>query len=371
MTGTDRPTGLSRRRFLVAGGGVAAGPRSLPAAAASPPTRRPAAGQQQQEQVHRQVHRLRRDAGLLERLHRRRRPVRWTSWSHEFQQANPKIKVSRTRIQWADFYQKVPAAVHGRQGPGRRRHAPGPARHQRRPQGDPAGRRRRRRRLDLRSRTSARRCGRPASTRASATASRSTSTRSPCTTTTESLLQQAGVPKPPTDEATFDQALDEMNGRRRRDAVLDAVPLAGAPDVPLAAVAERRRAVRRGRQQGAPSTPTPASRPSPGCVDQVEAGLQPRQRRDRHPVRSPSRTARAPSPGTASGRSTTSRPPRGPRLGAWRRSPPSATSRPSGPTRTTSAVTAADAPDDDKAAGRPRSSSTGSASSRPSGPAPA
>ena len=72
-------------------------------------------------------------------------------------------------------------------------------------------------------------------------------------------FEKAGISEAPTDEASFTEALDKLKAGRQRDAVLDAEPVAGAPDVPQRPLAERRRAVRRGRQQGRRSTPTPAS----------------------------------------------------------------------------------------------------------------
>ena len=88
---------------------------------------------------------------------------------------------------------------HRRQGPRRRRHAPGPAGHQRRPQGHRAGRRPGQGARPDRVATSPRRCGRPASTRTRATASRWTCTRSAMYYNTDHIDEgRHRPPRPPT-----------------------------------------------------------------------------------------------------------------------------------------------------------------------------
>ncbi len=57
----------------------------------------------------------------------------------------------------------------------------------------------------------------------------------------------AGITEAPTDEASFQEALDKLKAAGFEHAVLDAVGLAQPPHVPVAALAERRRAVRRRR----------------------------------------------------------------------------------------------------------------------------
>ena len=106
-----------------------------------------------------------------------------------------------------------PGRGDGRQGPGRRRHAPGPARHQRRAQGDPAGRRRRRRRSSLEESDFSpevwkagiyqdKRYGIPLDVHSLAMYWRTDD------------AEKAGVTEaPPTDKASFDQALQGLPGR--------------------------------------------------------------------------------------------------------------------------------------------------------------
>ena len=116
MTGTDRPTGLSRRRFLVAGGGVAAG-AALTACGGGKSADEAASGTSNSKSTFTGKY-----TGPAVTL------AYWNGFTggdgpsmdklvQEFQQANPKIKIKQNTIQWADFYQKVPAAVTAGKGP--------------------------------------------------------------------------------------------------------------------------------------------------------------------------------------------------------------------------------------------------------------
>ena len=127
----------------------------------------------------------------------------------DFMKENPKIKVSANTVEWAQYYQRMPAAVTAGKGPdvgvmhldqlatnaARKAIVPvddlakaiGP---------DPGG---------LHPRGVAGR----ASTTTRVTASRSTCTRSACTTT-PTQMKKAGVSSAPTDEASFTAALDKL-----------------------------------------------------------------------------------------------------------------------------------------------------------------
>ena len=112
-------------------------------------------------------------------------------------------------MEWADFYQRLPAAAKAGQRPGRRRHAPRPARHQRRPQGDrAAGRRRQGPRAPGERLHRGRLAGRDLQ-RTTATASRSTCTRWRCTTT-RTTSRRPSISEPPTDKASLEEAIGKL-----------------------------------------------------------------------------------------------------------------------------------------------------------------
>ena len=107
-------------------------------------SRRGRRGHRERQQVHRQVHRARGHAGLLERLHRRRRPVHGRA-GQAVPDREPEDHGEAEHHPVGRLLPEGPGRGDRREGPGRRRHAPGPAGHERRAQGDRAGRRRRRR----------------------------------------------------------------------------------------------------------------------------------------------------------------------------------------------------------------------------------
>ena len=109
-------TGFSRRRFLVAGGGVAAG-AALTACGGGKSASDAAGGAQGSDKKFTGKY-----TGPTVTL------SYWNGFTggdgpsmdkmvEQFQQENPKIKVKQNTIQWADFYQKVPAAVTAGKGP--------------------------------------------------------------------------------------------------------------------------------------------------------------------------------------------------------------------------------------------------------------
>ena len=228
------------------------------------------------------------------------------SWSRSSWRRTPRSRSKQNTVEWARLLPAGARRGDGRQGPGRRRHAPRPAGHQRRPQGDRPGRRPRR---GARARRGGLQPGGVegrASTRTSATASRSTCTPWRCTTT-PTHFEKAGV--------SASRRPTRRRSRRRwtssraagiATAVLDADPVAGhlmflsllwqnggepyAEDGSKATF-DSEAGHRRADLDGRPD----------------QEGLQPQERRPGHAVRRASRTARSRSPGTASGRSTTSR----------------------------------------------------------------
>jgi len=115
MTGIDT-SGLSRRRFLVAGGGIAAG-AALTACGGGKSASDAAGGAT--------------DSGKKFTGKYTGPAVTLAYWNgftggdgpfmdklvEQFQQENPKITVKQNTIEWADFYQKVPAAVTAGKGP--------------------------------------------------------------------------------------------------------------------------------------------------------------------------------------------------------------------------------------------------------------
>jgi multiple sugar transport system substrate-binding protein len=116
MTGIDT-SGLSRRRFLVAGGGMAAG-AALTACGGGKSASDAAAGGAT-------------DSGKKFTGKYTGPAVTLSYWNgftggdgpfmdklvEQFQQENPKVTVKQNTIEWADFYQKVPAAVTAGKGP--------------------------------------------------------------------------------------------------------------------------------------------------------------------------------------------------------------------------------------------------------------
>ena len=123
----------------------------------------------------------------------------------KFQQENPKITVKPNTIEWADFYQQVPAAVTAGKGPDvgvmhQDQLATNAVRKVIVPVDDVA------KALGLEESTSARRCGRRGSTRTSATASRSTCTRSRCTGAPTTPRRPASPRRRPT-QASFDETM--------------------------------------------------------------------------------------------------------------------------------------------------------------------
>jgi multiple sugar transport system substrate-binding protein len=115
MSSTDR-TGISRRGFLAAGGSVAAG-AALSACGGGKSADEAAGGSTGSDEKFTGKY-----TGPAVTL------SYWNGFTggdgpfmdklvEQFQQENPKIKVKQNTIEWADFYQKVPAAVTAGKGP--------------------------------------------------------------------------------------------------------------------------------------------------------------------------------------------------------------------------------------------------------------
>ena len=146
--GKDRDTNqgpLSRRQFL--GIGAGAGASMLLAACGGGTDTPPGAGGggRRRRPVRRGqgLHRAQRQPGLLERLHRRRRPVHAPA-GRPVQRRAPEHQGQHERAPVGRLLPQGPDRGAERQRPRRRDHAHRPAGHQRRPPGDhPAGRDRR------------------------------------------------------------------------------------------------------------------------------------------------------------------------------------------------------------------------------------
>nr|WP_284287911.1 extracellular solute-binding protein [Angustibacter aerolatus] len=167
----------------------------------------------------------------------------------QFQKEHPTIAVNSNTIEWAQYYQRLPAAVTAGKGPDVGAMHLDQAGDERRPQDHRAGRRRRVRDRAERGRLHAGGlAGRAVQGRPLRHPARRALARD--------VLQHRRLHEGRRHRGTDGQGL--LPGRARRaegqgrpgPAVLDADPLACAPDVPVPAVAERRRAVRHRRQQG-------------------------------------------------------------------------------------------------------------------------
>src|SRR3954454_15016918 len=116
MTGIESTGGVTRRRFLTVTGGVAAG-AALTACGGGKSADEAAGGPAQGSDKFTGKY----DGPALTLSY-------WNGFTGgdgpsmdklvaQFQQENPKIKIKQNTIQWADFYQKVPAAVTANKGP--------------------------------------------------------------------------------------------------------------------------------------------------------------------------------------------------------------------------------------------------------------
>jgi multiple sugar transport system substrate-binding protein len=116
MTGIESIGGVTRRRFLTVTGGVAAG-AALTACGGGKSADEAAGGAAQGSGKFTGTY----DGPALTLSY-------WNGFTGgdgpsmdklvaQFQQENPKIKIKQNTIQWADFYQKVPAAVTANKGP--------------------------------------------------------------------------------------------------------------------------------------------------------------------------------------------------------------------------------------------------------------
>ena len=166
----------------------------------------------------------------------------------DFMKENPKIKVSANTVEWAQYYQRMPAAVTAGKGP------------------DVGVMH-----LDQLATNAARKAIVPVDDLAKAIgltqedftpevwqAGIYHDARYGIPLDVHSLgmyyntdqMKKAGVSSAPHRRGVLHRRARQAEGVGAGPPVLDAEPLAGAPDVPVAAVAERRRAVRRRREQG-------------------------------------------------------------------------------------------------------------------------
>ena len=174
----------------------------------------------------------------------------------QFNAEHPNIEVTMNTMQWADYYQKLPAAGDHRQRPRHRHHARRLGRHQRRPRRHPAARRRRHRARAQRGRLR-RRCGRPGSTTASATASRSTCTRSACSTTRRSWRRPGSTRRSRRRPPTTTWPRSRAQGQGHPGPLGHPVPVHRRAAVPVADLAVRRRrsSTRTPPRRSGPRTP--------------------------------------------------------------------------------------------------------------------
>ena len=150
-------------------------------------------------------------------------------WSTQFNASQDLITVRMNTVQWAQYYQRVIAAVHAGQGPGRRRDARSTS-SPRRPRGrrinpiddvvDELG-------AGGRA-TTRRRCGRTAPTTAGGTACRSTCTRSPRTANL-ALLDRRRSERQADRRRRVPRQLPAGGGGRRRRSSRSGCPTGGRP----------------------------------------------------------------------------------------------------------------------------------------------
>ena len=288
---------LSRRQFL--GLGAGAGASMVLAACGGGTDTPPGAGGGGGRRVRRGqgVHRAQRRPRLLERLHRRRRPVHAQA-GRPVQRRAPEHQGQHERAALGGLLPQGPDRGAERQRPRRRDHAHRPAGHQRRPPGHhPGGRHRHRAGAGPGRLRPECLVGR----RLQGAALRPPPGRPPAAL----LLQPEGDAGGRHQRGA--QGPGELRGRPqgdegqgRRQPVLGHLDLAGPPDVVVADLPVRRLALQRGRLPG----PVQLRRRRRGAHlagRQHPAGLQPQERGQRRPGgRLPAGQER-PRPGTASG----------------------------------------------------------------------